>query len=224
MPRAPEGIDLAVLLEEQTELASRVVLADDLPGKIETVAGFDASYDRDGRGYGALTVLAAGSLERLELHHTEMDVELPYIPGLLAYRELPLIEALWPQLERAPDVLLVDGGGSIHPRRLGSASHMGLLLEVPSVGVTKNLLLGEVDGVLEAEGDHAPILDGDELLGYALLSSPRASKPIYVSPGHRVDHETALDLVRRMLTGQHKLPEPIWLADKEAGKLKRGQV
>lgn len=224
MPRLPEGIDLDALRKEQTGLADRVLLKDDLPDTIEHVAGFDASYDRGGRGYGALTVLETGNLELLELHHTEMDVELPYIPGLLAYRELPLIEALWPKLERAPDVLLVDGGGLIHPRRLGSASHMGLLLDVPSVGVTKNLLLGEVDGSLETEGDQAPILDGDQLLGYALLSSPRASKPIYVSPGHRVDHETALDLVRRTLSGQHKLPEPIWLADREAGKLKRGQA
>ncbi len=224
MPKVPDGVDLDALRRAQIELAGRVRIEDDLPEPVEVIAGFDASYDRAGRGYGALTLLGAGDLEVLELHLTEMSIELPYIPGLLAYREMPLLEALWPELELDPDVLLVDGGGLIHPRRLGSACHMGVRLDVPAVGVTKSLLLGEVDGTLASHGDQAPIVDDGEVLGYALRSSRRATKPIYVSPGHRVSHETALRLVRTCLTGRHKLPEPIWLADREAGKLKRGQT
>lgn len=224
MPTVPDGVDLDALRQEQTRLAQQVRWEDALPATIDLVAGFDASYDRAGRGYGALAVLSSPDLKIVELHRTELAVALPYIPGLLAYRELPLIEALWPRLESTPDVLLVDGGGRIHPRRLGSASHMGLALDIPSVGVTKNLLLGEVDGELTEHGDQAPIREDGELLGYALISSPRATKPIFISPGHRVTAETALELVRSTLTGRHKLPEPIWLADREAGKLKRGQA
>lgn len=221
MPRIPEGVDTDELRAEQTRLAEQVVGRDDLPDPVELVGGFDASYDRAGTGYGALVLVQADTLEPVEQHHVQLEVPFPYVPGLLAYRELPLFGELWPRLERVPDVFLVDGGGRIHPRRLGSASHMGLEAGAATIGVTKNLLLGEVDGDVEAYGDTAPIREGEELLGYALLSSQRATRPIYVSPGHRVSAETALGLVERCCTGKHKLPEPLYLADRLAGEAKR---
>lgn len=229
--------DYAALRTEQEALAARVRIEDDLPETVRVVAGFDAAYRKGGPGepdeaFGALVLAdataddpAKATLdEPLAVRTTQVPVDVPYIPGLLAYREVPVLEALWARLDRTErdriDLLLVDGGGLIHPRRVGSASHAGLVLDLPTVGVTKSLLLGEVDGPLEAVGDAAPVRDGDELLGYAFRSSPRATRPIYVSPGHRVTATTALAWVRRLCSGRQKLPDVVWAAHKAAGQAK----
>lgn len=221
MPAVPDHVDLEELEERQRELADLVRLEDGL-GKVETVAGFDVAYDGT-TGFGALVRTRVDDLETIAILETVTEVKLPYIPGLLAFRELPVLRELWHRVETQPDVLLVDGGGLIHPRRLGSASHAGVELEVPAVGVTKNLLLGEVVGSLEAPGDTAEILDDGELIGYAYRSCtrPNAKHPIYVSPGHRVSPERSLEIVKALCTGRCKLPEPVQRADRAAAELKR---
>jgi len=212
-------LDTAALVQEQRELATRVRVVDDHP-KLRVAAGFDVAYDGD-TAHGALVFVDVERLAVLESVTASAPAAVPYIPGLLAYRELPALQAAWRARPRDPDVLLFDGAGIMHPRRLGVASHAGVLLDVPTLGVTKSLLCGRVEGRLEKTGDVARVRDGADLLGYAYRSSPRASKPIYVSPGHRVSHDAALALVRRLCTGRHKLPLPVAEADRLAGVAKR---
>lgn len=203
--------DLKALRAEQARLADEVVLEDELPDAVETVAGFDASYGET-TCYGALVLVDVSGLETIETVTATAPIGLPYIPGLLAYRELPALDAVWSTAEEralTPDVLLVDGGGIIHPRRIGSASHAGVRHDVPTVGITKNLLLGEVDEEPAGYGETSAIRDEGELIGYAYRSSRRASTPIYTSPGHRVTPATALSLVEACCTGERKLPEPV---------------
>lgn len=209
--------DLDALKAKQDEIAEQVVL-EEMIGEVDRVAGFDVAYGED-TCYGALAVHDLGQVEPVAVHTAASPIELPYIPGLLAYRELPALDAVveaaggdWP-----PDVLLVDGGGIIHPRRLGSACHAGVRYGVPALGVTKSLLLGEVDGEPTSVGETAPVREEGELLGYAIKPSPRAN-PIYVSPGHRVTADTALELVEACLTGTRKLPSPIQRAHEAAGQ------
>jgi deoxyribonuclease V len=208
--------DLDALRDEQAAIAERVVLEDRFEA-VDRVAGFDVAYG-DEHCYGALAYLAPGDSEPVEVVVGEAAIELPYIPGLLAYRELPALGAAveaagdrWP-----PDVRLVDGGGLIHPRRLGSACHAGVRYDVPSVGETTSLLLGEVERAPAEAGEAEPVVETGETIGYAYRSSARAN-PIYVSPGHRVTAATALDLVERCCTGR-KLPAPIQRAHEAAGE------
>lgn len=219
MPTVPDDVDLDALKDEQAALAADVRIEDDLPETIGTVGGLDVAYG-DERCWGALAIVDLDTLEPVDVVTASCPIELPYIPGLLAYRELPAFEAAWQATghDARPDVLLVDGGGLIHPRRLGSACHVGLRFKVPSIGITKSLLLGEVDGTLETYQDLAPVRDDGELIGYAYRSSQRAETPIYVSPGHRVAARTALELTRRCCTGRRKLPEPVYRAHVAAGE------
>lgn len=221
VPKVPDHVDLDELEARQRKLAEQVSIEDDLPGSIETVAGFDVGYEGT-TGYGAVVVTRVDDLETLATFETVTEVEMPYVPGLLAFRELPVLREIWPRVEPEPDVLIVDGGGLIHPRRLGSASHAGVEFEVPAIGVTKNLLLGDAVGSLDEPGDTAEILDEGELIGYAYRSCtlPNAKHPIYVSPGHRVTAETSLEIVRQLCTGRCKLPEPVHRADRAAARLK----
>jgi deoxyribonuclease V len=214
-------VDLDELEAEQRELARKVRIEDDLDDP-ETVAGFDVGY-RGPRGFGALVVARLDDGTILETLETVTEVPMPYIPGLLAFRELPVLRELWPETTEDPDVLIVDGGGLIHPRRLGSASHAGVELDVPAIGVTKNLLLGEVRGSLADQGDVAEIVDDGERLGYAYRSCtrPSAKHPVYVSPGHRITAETSLEIVRGLCSGRSKLPDPVQAAHRAAARLKR---
>lgn len=220
MPTVPDDVDLDALKAEQAALAEAVRLENDLPSPVETVGGLDVAYG-DERCFGAVAILELDTLETVEIHTASVPIELPYIPGLLAYRELPAFEAVWDAATAAghrPDVLLVDGGGLIHPRRLGSACHAGLRFDIPSIGVTKSLLLGAFDGELDAYRDTAPVRDDGELIGYAYRSSKRARTPIYVSPGHRITAETALEVTQRCCSGRRKLPEPVHRAHVAAGE------
>ncbi|WP_161490704.1 endonuclease V [Methanonatronarchaeum thermophilum] len=147
------------------------------------------------------------------------DVSFPYIPGLLAFREAPTAIRALRSLEELPDVVLVDGSGLIHPRGAGMATHIGVKLDLPTVGVTKSLLCGEVVEEPEVVGDRSPVLLDDRVVGYCFLSKKRCN-PLYISPGHRVSPETAVDLVNSCLDG-YKMPEPIRCADKLADMEKK---
>lgn len=215
-----EGFDRARLEAKQHRVAAQVVLEDEHPTDPSTVTGFDVAYGEE-RCYGALARVSLPDLALKAVATASAPIELPYIPGLLAFRELPALDAAWDAAKAdgwTPQLLLVDGGGSIHPRRAGSACHAGVRYDVTAVGITKSLLLGEVDGPLKSYGDTAPIRDGDELLGYAYRSSRRATNPIYVSPGHRVMPGAALALAQRCCSGDRKLPEPVHQAHIAAGQ------
>ncbi|WP_254831917.1 endonuclease V [Haloglomus salinum] len=201
------------------------------------VAGVDQAFrtDRDPEQAVSAVVLWRGG-EVVERTHAVADCELPYIPGLLSFREAPSILAAFRELEREPDLALFDGSGRIHFRQAGLATHVGAALDLPSVGIAKSLLCGTPRESVDAlsEGARVPIevREGDDVdapvgtvIGYAFQSrqfpDSKRINPLYVSPGHHVSAGTAVDLVERC-GGDYKLPEPTRLADAYADECKRG--
>ncbi|RJQ54919.1 MAG: deoxyribonuclease V [Actinobacteria bacterium] len=194
----------------QRELAGKVVRED----RFDTwppclTGGADVSYSKKTQLLaGVVTVLSFPRLERLEHACVVQPSRFPYVPGLLAFREVPAIEAAFSRLEAKPDVLLFDGHGYAHPRRFGLASYAGLLLDVPTIGVAKTILVGEVEGRLgEKRGSSAPLVDKGDVIGVALRTRDGV-RPVYVSEGHRVSLETAIELVLAC-SPKYRLSEPI---------------
>ena len=201
-------------LAVQAALRARVRLEDDL-GEVNCVAGIDTGFPRRGGepvARCAVVLLSFPELQPLEPATAELPVTFPYVPGLLAFREGPAIEAALARLRRQPDLLLFDGHGYAHPRRLGIASHLGVRLDRPAIGCAKSRLFGHAAEPGPLPGDHSPLCAPDgELLGYALRTKARC-RPVFVSPGHRVSAATAVRLVLQCTRG-YRLPEPTRLAD-----------
>lgn len=165
------------------------------------VAGADISMERlAARAYAGIVVIDAGTMETVEEVAAEAEVHFPYVPGLLSFRELPALLEVWERLERRPDVVIFDGVGYAHPRRFGIASHGGVLLDLPTIGCAKSILVGKHEPLGEARGSTAPLVHRGEVVGMAVRLRDR-TKPVYVSAGHRMDLETAVALVQRMGAG-----------------------
>jgi deoxyribonuclease V len=173
---------------------------------IETVAGADISFDRGSEVvYAGFVVLALPSLEVVEQVGVRTEARFPYIPGLLSFREVPALLEAWEKVTTAPQALICDGQGLAHPRRFGIACHLGLLLDLPTVGCAKSILTGRHEPVGDTPGDWTPLTYRDETIGAALRTRPGVT-PVYVSVGHRCDLPSALDLVRRC-AGPTRVPE-----------------
>jgi deoxyribonuclease V len=201
----------------QAQLAAQVVLEDDFAVPLRTVAGFDVGFEDGGElTRAAVVLLDAETLQPLESQVARLPTSMPYVPGLLSFRELPALLQALAMLSRTPDLVMVDGQGIAHPRRLGIAAHFGVATGLPSVGVAKNLLAGHLDPPGPQRGDRSPIMHRGERVGVALRSKPRCN-PLIVSPGHRVSIDGALELVLRFLAG-YRLPEPTRLADRLASR------
>lgn len=237
-PRRPEFRPDPELTREEMErlqrdLAAEARFTDD--GSFSDsplVVGVDQAFPED-RAVSAIVAMRDG--EVVERASAETDLSIPYIPGLLSFREGESILAAFEALEAEPDLALFDGSGRIHFRQAGLATHMGVTLDLPSVGVAKSLLCGRLSNPPEepfSEGTRVPIVaDGrvdlpeGTVLGYAVQTrqyegSSRHINPLYVSPGHRMSAETAASLAEAHCSG-YKLPEPIRLADQYAGELAR---
>lgn len=203
--------DEAEAVAMQAELASCVVVADQA-GAVETVAGLDIAYDKSGDDVVATAVvLRRGDLEVLDQSVVRGRSDFPYVPGLLAFRELPMLLRAVEALSIAPDVFVCDGYGLTHPRRFGLACHLGVVLDVPSIGVAKNPPHVSVAQPGPRRGDWSPIHGGEETIGCALRTREEV-KPVYVSVGHRCTLDTARELVLE-LAPDYRLPEPIRAAD-----------
>jgi len=201
--------------EVQLELASRVSRDNEIDSA-HFIAGVDISVDRvRGVARGAVVVLSYPELEVVETRVVEGKVDFPYVPGLLSFREAPLTLAAFERLGIAPDLILYDGQGIAHPRRLGLASHLGLLLDRPTIGCAKSRLCGshQIPGL--EPGSYAELVDGEEVIG-AALRTKLGVKPVYVSIGHRISLESAIYWVMRCCRG-YRLPEPTRLAHLAAG-------
>ncbi len=195
-------------IQLQRELASKVIREDRL-GEVSVIAGIDISAnDRTGLARAAIVALAYPSMEVLERVRHEEPLRFPYIPGLLSFREVPSILAGFQKLHHQPDLLMVDGQGIAHPRRFGIASHLGVLLELPSIGCAKSILTGHLSGTLGEEvGARVPLIaDKNEVIGMGVRTKARTN-PIIVSIGHRISLETAVDYVLSCCRG-YRLPEP----------------
>lgn len=195
----------------QRELRGRIRIQTIDPADIKVIAGMDVSSSRFSPVLSAGIVLwDTDSQHVLEAVSVQMQAEFPYIPGLLSFREIPALLEAWKRLSIRPDAVLVDGQGIAHPRRLGIATHVGLLVDVPTVGVGKSKLTGTHGETGPMTGDSVPLMDGTEEIGTVLRSKPR-SNPLFVSPGNGIDLPSAVALVRKCLRG-YRLPEPTRLA------------
>ena len=214
--------DAAAARRAQTALADRVVREDAFGGEVRLLGGVDVSnnrFDPEERVFAAVVALSLPDLRVVETAGAVARAGMPYVPGLLGFREIPALLAAWDKLRAKPDLVLVDGHGVAHPRRLGIAAHLGVVLDVPAVGVAKSVLVGEADPPLPDEaGAETPLLWRGERIGTALRTRRRAN-PLYVSIGHRVSLETAVAWVRRA-TGGYRLPEPTRQAHLAANALR----
>jgi deoxyribonuclease V len=205
----------------QRELASRVVISGDPREEdVGFVAGSDVAFDKpNGRAVGAVVVLAWPSLDVVEQVVVEEPVRFPYVPGLLSFRETPVLLAAFERLACTPDLLMVDGHGRAHPRRFGYASHIGLLLGIPTIGVAKSRLVGEQGTVAGPRGSRTDLVDDGEVIG-ALVRTRQGVRSIYVSSGSNIGLAAAERWVLACARG-YRLPEPTRLADRLAGVAKR---
>ncbi len=199
-------------------LAAQVLLKDDFASPPRIIAGFDVGFEEGGEITRATAVLLdADSDAMLHARIARVATSMPYVPGLLSFRELPaLLEAL-AQLPQAPDLVFVDGQGIAHPRRLGIAAHFGVVTGLPCIGVAKKILAGAAETELpELRGARVPLRHRGEQVGWLLRSKLRCL-PLIVSPGHRVSMETAVEMTMRHV-GRYRLPEPTRQADAVASR------
>jgi deoxyribonuclease V len=189
----------------QQSLRDRVITQDRLRVP-RRVAGIDVGFEHDGSiTRAAVVVLDFPSLEPLEHAIVQRKTGFPYVPGYLSFREAPAVLAALRRLRRSPDLILCDGQGFAHPRRFGLACHLGLLANLPSIGVAKSRLIGEHAAVGPRRGEWVPLIDDGERIG-AVLRTRTGVRPVYVSIGHRISLETAIDYVLRCTT-RYRLPE-----------------
>ena len=210
--------DIRAARQLQDDLARQLVLRDDFAKPLRTIAGFDVGFEEDGAITRAAAILLdADTLEVLDQQVARLPTRMPYIPGLLSFRELPALLAALARLKHAPDLAFIDGHGIAHPRRLGIAAHFGVVTGLPSIGVAKKILTGEARMALhEMRGAFTPLRSGKDQIGWLLRSKP-GCLPLIVSPGHRVAMPSAPELVMRYV-GKYRLPEPTRLADRLASR------
>lgn len=210
----------AQAIQLQKQLAFEVVAHDDFDKSIKTVAGIDLGYDaRNDTSRAAAVVLSFPELALLETAEALLPIQFPYVPGLLSFRETPVAIKALEKLKITPDLILCDGQGLAHPRRFGIACHIGLITDVPTLGAAKSLLVGKFENLGETRGSTAPLIHRNEQIGTALRTKDKV-QPVYVSVGHRIRLETAIDYVLQCAP-KYRLPETTRLADKMASYRKR---
>ncbi|HEU5048618.1 MAG TPA: deoxyribonuclease V [Rickettsiales bacterium] len=210
LPPWPQDAKQAISMQE--ELRRKISLNDDF-GEIRVIAGVDVSYDINNNiSRGFVVCLHADTLQPFCSVKAELPTTFPYIPGLLSFREIPVIIKALNMLDRTPDLLMVDGQGIAHPRRLGIAAHLGVLTGLPSIGVAKSRLVGSYKEPALDKGSQKPLTHKGEKIGTVLRSKDKLL-PLFISPGNRVSHETAVRITLECLT-KYRLPEPTRIADK----------
>jgi len=202
--------------EMQLRLSKKLIFEDTLPEAVDYVAGVDVAY-LEGTSVGVVAVLDLSTLSQVEVQVAHVKTCFPYIPTLLSFREIPPAYSAIKKLQIEPDVFLVDGQGFAHPYGLGFASHLGLILDKPTIGVAKSLLCGEVEQ--NVESGWAPLNYKGAVIGVEVFTK-QGTKPVYVSIGHRVSLKRATEIVLEC-TGKYRLPEPIRRAHIIANEEKR---
>jgi deoxyribonuclease V len=201
----PWDISPGEAIKLQMQLREHVIL-ENSEKEIHVIAGTDVSYDASKKeARGVVALLSYPDLQLQSYTTSRIANPFPYIPGLLSFREIPaLVECFW-ELQSPPDLILCDGHGLAHPRRFGLACHLGVLFDIPTIGVAKRILVGEHETLPEVRGAWKELMFEGEIIGAALRSRP-GTNPIYVSVGHRICLETALKWVVNCL-GRYRLPE-----------------
>lgn len=216
MPKASPQFSIEKAHAMQLQLSKRVIRKNMLPQNIRYVAGVDIAYTKE-ISIGAAVILDSPSLSLIESRVSCVKTLFPYIPTLLSFREVPPALSAIRKLRLQPDVFLVDAHGIMHPYRLGFAAHLGLVVDRPTIGVAKSPLCGESEPL--KEGRWSPIRDGEEVIGAEVVTKA-GEKAVYVSVGHKVSLETAIDIVIGC-TRAHRIPEPTRQAHILASREKR---
>lgn len=208
----PSNVEEAIAIQNQ--LQPEVITEDQL-GEVHYVAGVDMGFEEDyAISRAAVAVLSFPELQLVEHAIARRPTTFPYIPGFLSFREIPAVLDALEKISTTPDLILCDGQGIAHPRRFGIACHLGVLIDMPTIGVAKSLLVGKHDELPVEKGSWQPLRYKGETIG-VVLRSRTGVKPLYVSPGHRISLPTAIDYVLRCTT-KYRLPETTRWADKLA--------
>ena len=208
----PLTVEEAIAIQQQ--LRGEVITSDQLE-PVQYVAGVDVGFEAGGTiSRAAVAVLSFPSLQLQESALARRPTTFPYVPGFLSFREIPAVLDALEKIKNLPDLILCDGQGIAHPRRFGIACHLGLIVDIPTIGVAKSLLIGKHEEVPEQRGNWQPLINRGELIG-AVLRTRTGTKPLYVSSGHRVSLPTAIEYVLGC-TPKYRLPETTRIADKLA--------
>ncbi len=190
----------------QKEMRSKIDISP-LPAEIRTIGGADISFNRfSDVFYAGIIILSYPSLNLIDRTTVVAKARFPYIPGLLGFRELPALLEAWNELKRKPDVLVVDGHGIAHPRRLGIAAHFGIVANTPTIGCAKSLLTGKFHEPAAERFAQSPLMDKNEQIGVVLRTKAKC-KPVFISPGNKISMEQSLEIIKHC-TGKYRLPEP----------------
>ena len=204
--------------EIQENLKDKVITTDQFEN-INYVAGVDLGFENDGTiSRGAIAIFSFPDLKVVETQIASIPTTFPYIPGFLSFREIPVILEVLKKVQINPDLILCDGQGLAHPRRFGLACHLGVILDIPTIGVAKSRFIGEYKEVGIEKGSYQPLIDKGETIGVVLRSRTNVN-PIYVSIGHKISLPTAIDYVLKC-TPKYRLPETTRVADKLASNRK----
>ncbi len=219
----PWRVDYKMAVQIQKTLRDLLIL-EKPHGKIRTIAGADVSYDKHtDRFFAGVVVFKLNKhLELIEEAASVGKARFPYIPGLLSFREAPILLKVFTKLKSDPDVILFDGQGIAHPRYLGLASHVGLVLDKPSIGCAKSRLVGEYDSVKNVVGAYSKLLFKNKVVG-AVLRTKANTKPVFVSPGHKTNLPFAIRIVIEACRG-YRIPEPIRHAHILVNKIRRKSI
>jgi deoxyribonuclease V len=198
-----------------------IIQAQDFP--VNVVAGADISFNKFSTTvYAGIILLRFPELVPIGYSLVKKEVLFPYVPGYLAFREVPALMAAWENLSIKPDLLVVDGHGIAHPRRMGIAAHFGVLANTPTVGCAKKVLCGKYEEPGSAKGSNTPLVFKDEVVG-AALRTKNAVKPVFVSPGYLMNVPSTVDIIIQCI-GRYRIPEPTRLAHNIVNRFRLGEI
>lgn len=206
----------------QLEMREQIILKP-LEKEIKTIAGADISFNKNSTTvYAGIVILSYPDMIVQSYSLIMSETTFPYVPGYLAFREVPPLMLAWQQLPQKPDVLILDGQGITHPRRMGIASHFGVLNNMPTIGCAKSMLYGKFDELGNEAFSSKPILNKGELLGYALRTKKQV-QPVYISPGNLITTEESLEIMKSCM-GRYRIPEPTRLAHEKVNLFRTAKL
>lgn len=214
--KIPEATQIQRALRERLDIQERRL-------NIRTIAGADISLNLYSTTiYAGIILVSFPQLLPMAYSLVKAETRFPYVPGYLAFREVPALLKVWEQMPQKPDVLVVDGHGIAHPRRMGIAAHFGALTGQPSMGCAKKILCGKFEEPGADIGSASPIMDKEEQIGYAFRSKSRTA-PVFVSPGHHMGLQNTLEVISQC-TGKYRIPEPTRLAHELVNRFRKGEL
>lgn len=213
--------EAAIALQQQLKIQ---VELKPLPKEVTTIGGADISFNKfSDVVYAGIVVLSYPALEVLHRKAVIAKVTFPYIPGLLAFREVPALAEAWNELEIKPDVLVLDGHGIAHPRRMGIATHFGVVAQTPTIGCAKSILTGRYSDLGNNAFDTVPLISKKEIIGMVLRTRPKV-KPVFVSPGNLITMQESLEIIKNCVV-KYRIPTPTRLAHNYVNEVRvKGEV